>query len=103
MKALVTADAGLEVIGEARDGHTALRLATELKPDIAIIDISMPGLDGYCVAQRTRAYFGDATPRLVALTGFGREEDRRRSSDAGFHYHVTKPVKMAQLMGALDA
>ncbi len=80
----------------AHDGHAALAGAAAASADLVLLDIGLPGMDGYAVAARLRAT-GDACPTLVALTGYGREDDLRRSRDAGFDHHLVKPIDIAQL------
>jgi CheY-like chemotaxis protein len=82
--------AGHEV-HEATDGLSGLDLALRLELDAAVIDIGLPGLDGYEVARQVRAA-GRAGMLLVAVTGYGQAGDRQRSSEAGFDAHLTKPV-----------
>ncbi len=74
----------------AADGVQALELAESFDPDIAFLDIGMPQLDGYETARRIRERLGTRI-RLVALTGWGQDEDKRRSQEAGFDHHLTKP------------
>ena len=81
----------------AHTGHDALAVAAEQRPDLILLDIGLPGLDGYEVARRIRADGSGAQPRLVALTGWGAAEDRRKARDAGFDEHLVKPVEHAQL------
>jgi len=76
----------------AYDGHQALRLADEFDPDVVLLDIGMPGLDGYEVARRLRALKRERPMRIVAITGWGQDADRRRSREAGFDVHLVKPV-----------
>jgi signal transduction histidine kinase len=86
----------------APDGEAALRVVERLKPEIALLDIGMPRLDGYEVARRIRTLHGGHNIMLVALTGWGQESDRRRAQEAGFDAHLTKPVdldKLGQLLG----
>jgi CheY-like chemotaxis protein len=73
------------------DGRSALELGESFNPEIAILDIGMPGASGYDVASAMRERRGNGVT-LVALTGWGQEADRRRATDAGFDYHLTKPV-----------
>jgi CheY-like chemotaxis protein len=80
----------------AHDGPTALAAATTTPPDLVLLDIGVPGMDGYAIAARLRAT-GHARAALVALTGYGRDEDLRRSREAGFDHHLVKPVELAQL------
>jgi len=84
-------------VSVAFDGKQALEALDTFKPDIALLDIGMPGMDGYELARRIRA-----TPRgsklvLVALTGWGQADDKKRAADAGFDQHLTKPVDPDQL------
>ena len=76
----------------ALGGAAALRVAQAQQPDAVLLDISMPGLDGYQVARQLRAMFRDKPLLLVALTALGSEEDRRRSEEAGFDLHLVKPA-----------
>ena len=84
----------------AVDPMAALALAANFKPDIAILDIGLPGMDGYDLAGRLRA--GGLACRLFALTGYGLAEDRARSRAAGFEHHLVKPVDPGALLDALD-
>jgi PAS domain S-box-containing protein len=79
------------------DGAQAIEQAVAFAPELVLLDIGMPGLDGYEVARRIREQQWDRNLVLVALTGWGQEEDRRRSIDAGFDHHFTKPVNPAVL------
>jgi signal transduction histidine kinase/CheY-like chemotaxis protein len=94
----------LEALGhevhEAADGETGIAAALKLQPDIAFVDIGLPRLDGYEVARRLRA--AGETMRLVALTGYGRDDDIRRAREAGFDLHLLKPAGVAQLRAAID-
>jgi PAS domain S-box-containing protein len=83
------------------DGAAAVEAIRRVKPDVAILDIGMPGLDGYEVARRVRADAGVARVRLVALTGWGQEQDRARAMAAGFDMHVTKPVEPRHILELL--
>ena len=75
----------------AYDGSTALRLSEQFRPRVVLLDIGMPGTNGYEVARALRRSHGPRVT-LVAVTGWGQEADRRRSSEAGFDHHLTKPV-----------
>ena len=81
----------------AEDGEQGLDLIVGSQPRVAVVDIAMPRADGYTVARRVRAALGDRAPRLVALTAFGREQDRRRAFEAGFDAHLTKPARLELL------
>ena len=84
----------------AGDGTTGVETALRTTPDLVLVDIGLPGLDGYAVARRLRAALGDRVT-LVALTGYGQSEDRRRTSEAGFDAHLVKPVDPDVLSRAL--
>ena len=93
--------AGHEV-HEAEDGPRGVEAIVAIKPDIALVDVGLPGIDGYEVARRVRAQVG-AGVRLVALTGYGLPEDHRRSQEAGFDAHLVKPVDPARLAALIEA
>ena len=76
----------------AYGGGEALPLVAEFKPDLAFIDVGMPGMDGYETARKIRELSEGGKPVLVALSGWGRAEDRRRSGEAGFDHHFVKPI-----------
>ncbi len=92
--------AGYQVVSAA-DGPTAVDVATREHPQVMVVDIGLPGLDGYGVARAVRAALG-AQVFLVALTGYGQPEDRLRALEAGFDVHLTKPVDARALLGLLD-
>src|SRR6202035_1696475 len=79
-------------VAVAHDGPGALRAAETQPPEVALLDIGLPGMDGYELARRLRPQPGLERTVLVALTGWGQEEDRRRSQEAGFDHHLVKPV-----------
>jgi two-component system CheB/CheR fusion protein len=85
----------------AFDGLSAIDVAAEFRPDVAILDIGMPRLDGYETAQRLREQAREKQLVLAALTGWGQDEDKRRSVAAGFDFHLVKPVEPAQLQQML--
>jgi len=84
------------------DGEDALAAAEEYQPSVVLLDIGMPKLNGYEVARRLRSLPSGREMLLIALTGWGQEEDRRRSKDAGFDYHMVKPIEFAQLLRLLS-
>jgi PAS domain S-box-containing protein len=86
----------------AADGQEGLELALTMRPDVALVDIGLPVLDGYEVAKSLRAAEGGGAVFLVAVTGYGRPEDRARALDAGFDAYVVKPIDKAALATALD-
>jgi len=95
----------LELLGHhvqlAADGDTALALARTSPPEAMLVDIGLPGIDGYEVARLVRREPACAGVLLVALTGYGREEDKQRAHAAGFDHHLTKPVELHALSGLL--
>jgi PAS domain S-box-containing protein len=82
----------------AEDGREGAARAVELYPDIALIDIGLPGIDGYEVARRVRAAANGKAPYLVALTGYGSPEVKAKAEQAGFDLHLTKPVDLETLL-----
>jgi CheY-like chemotaxis protein len=93
-------------VHEAEDGPGGLSAALALRPDVVLVDVGLPGLDGHEVARQLRG--GPAGPSLllVALTGYGQPEDRERSRQAGFDAHLTKPIspeKLGELFRMLEA
>jgi signal transduction histidine kinase/ActR/RegA family two-component response regulator len=89
-------DAG-HVVFEAADGPAAIAAVERYEPDVALIDIGLPGFDGYEVARRIRSIRSAAPMLLVAVTGYGQPDDRRRSSAAGFDVHLVKPIDVERL------
>jgi CheY-like chemotaxis protein len=81
----------------ARDGAEALRTAADFNPDFAFLDIGMPKVHGYEVARRLRSDPGTADCVLVAVTGWGQEDDRQRAREAGFDRHLVKPVNAGDI------
>jgi signal transduction histidine kinase len=81
----------------AHDGVTALALAAEKRPQVALLDIGMPGMDGYEVAARIRAEAWGSNLKLIAITGWGQEDNKRTAHAAGFDHHLTKPMDSAVL------
>ena len=94
--ALTIKNAGHDVF-EASDGLTGLAVALREHPDVAFIDVGLPGLNGYQVAERIRATPQARGMILIALTGYGLPEDRRRAAAAGFDRHLIKPIDFDQL------
>ena len=80
-------------VRSALNGVEAIALAADFQPDLIVLDIGMPGLDGYEVCRRIRQQPGAHTIVIAALTGWTRDEDRDRSQEAGFDYHLVKPVE----------
>jgi CheY-like chemotaxis protein len=85
----------------AHDGATALELVQRWQPQIGFLDIGLPRINGYDLARRLRANAGTASMVLVAVTGWGQEEDRRRTEETGFDYHLIKPVRVEAIRDLL--
>jgi len=92
---------GFEVAGRAYDGLSGLSIIKSTSPDVAILDIAMPALDGYGLARRIRSEIG-SPPRLVALTGFGSDADKVVADEAGFDAYFRKPADWPALKATLD-
>jgi CheY-like chemotaxis protein len=90
-------------VATAHDGHAALKVAREFRPEFILLDIGLPGMDGYEVASRLRREGCCKHAVIVAVTGYGRDEDRRRSKEAGFDYHLIKPLDHDALLSVLSA
>jgi PAS domain S-box-containing protein len=90
-------------VAVAHDGTTAAALAERLHPHVLVLDIGMPGLNGYELARQVRAQPWGAGALLIAATGWGQEEDRRKATEAGFDLHFTKPFAPEQLLAAIAA
>src|SRR5207237_4222828 len=83
------------------DGPSALEVAPAYRPEVVLLDIGLPGMDGYEVAKRLKQQPGMDRICLAAVTGYGQENDRNRSRSAGFHYHLVKPVDLNLLQDVL--
>ena len=96
----------LEILGNevrtAFDGLDAVEVATAFRPDVILMDIGMPRLDGYDACRRIREQPWGQDVVLIALTGWGQDEDVRKSRDAGFNHHLVKPVEPATLEKLLE-
>jgi signal transduction histidine kinase len=94
----------LEAVGYtpqvAHDGAAALAALPELRPELAMVDLGLPMMDGYEVARRLRKL--DSTLRIIAVTGYGQDSDRARTKEAGFDEHIVKPVELAELRRLLS-
>jgi CheY-like chemotaxis protein len=84
-------------VATAYDGQSALERARQLDPDVVLLDIGLPRLDGFEVARRLREEHAGKPMVLVALTGYGQERDRVRAREAGFDHHFLKPVRLEML------
>lgn len=85
----------------AYDGLSALEEAQAFHPDLIFLDLDLPKMDGYEVARRLHPVMKGVT--LVAMTGYGQDEDRQRTQEAGFHLHLVKPVDFDMLQGLLSS
>jgi len=90
-------------VATASDGESGLSMILEMRPDVAIVDVGLPVLDGYEVARAVRSRFGRDQVRLVAMTGFAQESDLRRAFEAGFDAHVVKPASAAAILHAISS
>jgi CheY-like chemotaxis protein len=88
-------------VAVAHDGLTALEQATHFEPGFVLLDLGMPGVDGFQVCERLRACTWKQRPCIVAVTGWGRDGDRARTKNAGFDAHLVKPVDAAALVKLL--
>ncbi len=102
MMAMMLSCYGYEV-QHAEDGPRGLEAAARFRPDLALVDIGLPGIDGYEVARRLRADPATRDIKLIALTGYGLAEDLRRVLDAGFDRHLVKPVDIDHLMEVIGS
>ena len=93
--------AGHEVCA-ADSGPAALSVVEEFAPDVAVLDVGLPAMDGYELGSRLRALLGARAPALIALTGYGHDADRVRSKASGFVAHLVKPLEASQLVTVID-
>jgi CheY-like chemotaxis protein len=89
--------AGGHLVSVAHDGPSALALIEHFHPELALLDIGLPVMDGFDLAQRMKARLKDAAPMFVAVTGYGRPADRARTKQVGFDEHLVKPVDLERL------
>jgi CheY-like chemotaxis protein len=87
----------------ALNGADAMEIASAFRPDVVLLDIAMPKVNGYEVARTLRSGSGGREMTLVAVTGWGQEDDQQRSAEAGFDRHMTKPVDPILLETFLDS
>lgn len=95
----------LEVLGHevdvVHDGEAAVSLAADRQPEVVLMDIGLPRMNGYEAARRIRSDCQGRSLVIVALTGWGQQEDRRKSADAGIDHHLVKPLDLEKLMQIL--
>ena len=89
-------------MNSAADGNAGLNLLRAVAPDVAFVDVGLPGIDGYELARRMRGFPGGENIFLVAFTGYGGSEDKQRAHEAGFDLHVTKPLDLDTLPRVLQ-
>jgi two-component system CheB/CheR fusion protein len=87
----------------AFDGRKAVEIARDFAPDVVLLDIGLPGMDGLAVARALRTDPAVSRSLLIAISGYGQEADRRRTREAGFDHHLVKPVRPDVLRALLDA
>ena len=101
-----TMSALLDLMGHevrcADSGHTAIETARALRPHVVLLDLGLPGMDGFEVARRLRASPGLAGVRLVALSGYNRPRDRAAAEEAGIDSYHVKPVSVDEILGLLS-
>ncbi len=85
------------------DGPAALEAVADFKPDVVLLDIGLPGMDGYEVSRQLHRAMGNAAPFIIALTGYGQESDRAEAVAAGIHAHVVKPANIDELLAKIAA
>jgi CheY-like chemotaxis protein len=97
---------GLGVTGHvtrvAYDGPSALDAMTTFRPDVALLDIGLPVMDGYELAQRLKSQPGLHALRLIAITGYGQDADQRRCEAAGFDEHMVKPIQLNEVTAVIE-
>ena len=99
--AAILNDEGHEV-REVYRGSEVLRMIANFSPDVALIDIGMPGMSGYDVAREVRAHYGKEGPLLIAVTGWKKPSDRILAQIAGFDHHLGKPFESQQLLELIE-
>jgi two-component system CheB/CheR fusion protein len=90
-------------VAVVNDGSAAVEMAKRFRPEIILLDIGLPGMDGYALAKLLRGMPETHAARLIAVSGYGQQKDRLRSQEAGFHMHLVKPVDPSRLAEAINA
>ena len=91
------------IVHYAHNGSGAVDAAAEIRPDVVLLDIGLPGIDGYEVARRLRSEAATRDSIMIAITGYGQEEDRALAEAAGFDHHLVKPVSVSALRALIAA
>ena len=99
---LAVAHVDVELLGEAADGQHGLALMLDHKPEVVLVDLGLPGMDGFDLARAVRESPLGQTTLLIAVTGYGQTEDRRRSKEVGFDAHLVKPVSQSLLAALIS-
>ena len=86
----------------AYDGNAALQAVAKFEPDYVLLDIGLPDMSGYEVASKLSENLGVRTPVLIALTGWGSSEDKKKAAEAGFNFHLTKPVEVEEIEAIIN-
>ena len=100
-KAVLEATGSIEVVADAATGEEAVAAAEAHRPDVVLMDIGMPGMSGHEVASELRRRRPGSEPLIVAVTGWGKPEDRARAREAGVDVHLVKPVEEEDLREVL--
>ena len=87
----------------AHDGSAALEAVSTFQPEVIVLDIGLPGMNGYDLARRIRGETASNPVTLIAATGYGQTEDRQRAHESGFDHHLTKPVDYAALLELIES
>ena len=87
----------------AVEGHSAIEMVATFRPDVVLLDIGLPGMDGYDVARQLRKLPHTKALLLIAHSGYGGPQDRLRSKEAGFDHHVVKPATLEQITALIGA
>lgn len=85
------------------DGASAIRAILATKPDVALIDIGLPDMDGHAVAREIRRAMGEQRPRLISVTGYGQPRDHSRTLEVGFDAHIVKPASTEKILAAVGS
>jgi CheY-like chemotaxis protein len=92
---------GYDDVRCAYRGQDGIKMARQVRPDFLLVDLGMPGMDGFAVARVLREEFHDSAPTLIAITGYGQQSDRERTRESRFDFHLTKPFGFAELQEIL--
>ena len=102
VRAILSRSAEFRVVGEAENGTDAVQCVKRLRPQLVLMDIGLPGLNGHEVCRHIRRQPWGEHIMVISLTGWGQEDDRRKSEEAGFNGHLVKPVDYDKLLNLLS-